>query len=605
MKLSLKPFVTAVKSYWQQHPSLTWMAAGLWLLLIGGVAFFQNLGTTGLMDETEPLFAEAARQMIVRGDWLTPYFNGEPRFDKPPLVYWLMAIAYQTIGVNEWSVRLPSALAGFALTCFGFYTLRRFGFSYGSEPDGALQQNRLWLAAYIGSALIALNPQTIGWSRIGVSDMLLSGCLGSALLAFFIAYAQPSQPTAQKHWYLICYVLLAFGVLTKGPVAIVLAGLIIGGFLLYLGKLREVLREMPLVWGCVILLTIALPWFLAVTWANGEAFIESFFGYHNLERFTSVVNRHWAPWYFYFVVVLLGFAPWSFYLPLAIAQVKVWQRRQWQRQPRSHHLGLFALFWLVGVFGFFTIATTKLPSYVLPLMPAAGILVGLLFSDWIVQPVYATAVPARPHWGIKLSAGLNLLFWLLIAGAILSVPRWLKPDPAMPTLSQSLQQSGLLLLGGAIALLAAGFGLLLLLQRQIRWLWMANLIGFVALVMVVVTPVLLLLDSERQLPLRQLAAQVVQTRQPREDLIMIGFKKPSLVFYTQQPVTFVLKPERVARLVQSRNQPDPATLLLLAYPRTLTKVGVSPDQLQDLGRADPYQLVRVSKQDLLNSLTAQ
>ncbi|MFP4575239.1 MAG: ArnT family glycosyltransferase, partial [Coleofasciculus sp.] len=105
------------------------MYSVLGLAAICWVAFLWHLGSTGLVDETEPLFAEAARQMTVTGDWITPYFNGETRFDKPPLVYWLMAIGYHLIGVNEWAVRLPSAMSAIALTVLGFYTLRYFGIS--------------------------------------------------------------------------------------------------------------------------------------------------------------------------------------------------------------------------------------------------------------------------------------------------------------------------------------------------------------------------------------------------------------------------------------------------------------------------------------------
>ena len=97
----------------------------LWLCAIAWVGFLWNLGNIGLVDETEPLFAEAARQMTLTGDWITPYFNGETRFDKPPLIYWLMAVAYRTLGVNEWAVRLPSALCAIGLTCLGFYTLSK------------------------------------------------------------------------------------------------------------------------------------------------------------------------------------------------------------------------------------------------------------------------------------------------------------------------------------------------------------------------------------------------------------------------------------------------------------------------------------------------
>lgn len=466
----------AVKTGWKlwEQPILAWTLSILWLLLLSWLAFLWHLGSTGLVDETEPLFAEAARQMTVTGDWITPYFNGDTRFDKPPLVYWLMAIAYQILGVNEWAVRLPSALAAITLMGLGFYTLLHFGIPRPAATQTrrpAIAQNR-WLAAWLGAALIATNPQTIVWARVGVSDMLLSGCVGTALLAFFLGYASeeatprpigtaksliPSRfPTG---WYLTFYILVALAVLAKGPVGLVLPVLIIGAFLIYLGKSREVLREMRLLVGGLIVLAITLPWYVLVTLRNGEEYIDSFFGYHNLERFTQVVNHHSAPWYFYFLVVLVGFAPWSIYLPLAIARLRFWQRQRWRTSPRSTHLGLFALFWLLGIFGFFTIAVTKLPSYVLPLMPAAAILVALLWSDpgtgelgdagfrRSVEPEAhpkGNASPAHAQdVGLLCSGVFNVVFLLILAGAIWCSPRFVGYDPAAPNLAQLLQQSGL------------------------------------------------------------------------------------------------------------------------------------------------------------------
>jgi 4-amino-4-deoxy-L-arabinose transferase-like glycosyltransferase len=167
----------------------------VWLVLICGIAFFAGLASVGLIDETEPLFAEASRQMTVTGDWITPYFNGVTRFDKPPLVYWLMAIGFHIFGVGEWAVRLPSALSATALVGMGFYTLRRFGFSRpdlataftgamnGTAPQRSrLSQRNLFWSAIIGSAVMALHPETIVWARSGVSDMLLSGCMSIALV---------------------------------------------------------------------------------------------------------------------------------------------------------------------------------------------------------------------------------------------------------------------------------------------------------------------------------------------------------------------------------------------------------------------------------------
>ncbi len=163
---------------------------------------------------------------------------------------------------------------------------------------------------------------------------------------------------------------------------IVLPGIIVAAFLLYVGRFREVLREMRLFVGILIILGLSVPWYALVIWRNGWNYINAFFGYHNLERFTEVVNGHSAPWYFYFIVVLLGFAPYSVYLPVSIIRLKFWQRSHWRSLERFQQFGLFAWFWFASIFGFFCIAVTKLPSYVLPLMPAAAILVTLLWSDF-------------------------------------------------------------------------------------------------------------------------------------------------------------------------------------------------------------------------------
>lgn len=567
------------------RPIRVWIVSILWLLVIGWLAFFWNLGNTGLVDETEPLFAEAARQMTVTGDYITPFFNEETRFDKPPLVYWLMAIAYSTIGVNEWAVRLPSALSAFALVCLGFYTLLFFGISTSdSYTRSSTLTPRSFFCAGLGAALIALNPETIAWARIGVSDMLLTGCMCSALLCFFLGYAQPLKPRIQIRWYLACYVLVGLAILAKGPVGIVLPGIIIGLFLLYVGKFREVLREMRIVWGGLLILVIAVPWYILVIGANGWNYINSFFGYHNIERFTGVVNNHSAPWYFYFLVVLLGFAPWSIYLPVAIAQTRFWHRSYWRSTHRSTHLSLFALFWFASIFIFFTIAVTKLPSYVLPLMPAAAILVALLWSDRLNRQ------PSRfllwSHW-------LNVLFLLCLSIGLFALPYLVGYDPAIPNLRESIQQSGLPILAGLIWLVAAIAGLFLIWRRRWQGLLAVNFLGFVIFLTFVVTPAYFWMDQTRQQPLRELSA-IARQFDPSEELIMIGFKKPSVVFYTQRPVTYVREIEKAVAYIQQLQADTPQSVMVLSYPQRLQQLQPQLPQYQNLGEAGAYQLVRVN-----------
>lgn len=602
-----------------KRPALAVTVSILCLVLIGSLAFGWNLGSIGLIDETEPLFAEASRQMFVTGDWITPYFNGETRFDKPALIYWCQAIAYAMIGVNEWAVRLPSAIAAMGVISLAFYTVQ-WHLAQKDELEQVTNSTRRYLTALVAAAVMALSPLMIIWGRTGVSDMLLTGCIGSALLCFFLGYAQKkgsgdkrgqerqgensslyalnSQSPFPNKWYLASYVLIAGAILTKGPVGIVLPGLIIAAFLLYLGKVREVLQEMRLLVGILIILGLSVPWYALVIWRNGWNFINAFFGYHNLERFTEVVNGHKGPWYFYFLVVLLGFAPYSVYLPAAMVRLKFWQRSHWRTQERSQQLGLFAWFWFVIVFGFFSIAVTKLPSYVLPLMPAAAILAALLWSSLL--PDRETSFTPSPHPPIssslfRVTGWVNVAFLSVLSVALFHLPEILGSDPAVPNLDELIQQSGLTTWGGVIWLLCAIAIAALLLSHRWRPIISINLLGFVAFLMIVLMPAIFLMDRERQLPLRELSAIAAQEKQPNEELVMVGFKKPSVAFYSRGRVNYIkLSQEAVAHIQrQSAKKLQPPSLLILTEQKRLLQMDLPPDNYKSLGTKGAYQLIRV------------
>ena len=489
------------------------------------IAFFWRLDSIGLVDETEPLFAEASRQMYATGDWITPYFNGETRFDKPPLVYWGMALCFHIFGVGEWGVRLPSALAAAGLAGFSFYTLLRFGYSHGNKTaDIANKQQAFTLAALVSAVAMGLHPETLVWARTGVSDMLLSGCIGAALLCFFWGYAQESR------WYYGFYLFIALAVLDKGPVGVVIPGLVVTVFAGYVGQIRNLLKEIKLLRGSLLTLLITMPWFIAVIAIHGQTYIDSFFGYHNYERFTDVVNGHAAPWYFYFAVVAIGFLPWSPGLPFAMARLQPFAIGYWRRQPREKQLGLFALIWFLAIFCFFTAAVTKLPSYVLPLMPAAAIMIGLMWAGPIQR-------------GTWISAALTIVFFGILAVASYLTPTWLGGDPVMPNLPELVKESQAMLHGSIVWSLATLSGLGLLLVRKVRWVWAVSFIAFMVFTVVSILPIAQIADSQRQLPLRQLAQTIQAEQQPDETLAMVGFMKPSLAFYTQRPILYVYNPD--------------------------------------------------------------
>jgi 4-amino-4-deoxy-L-arabinose transferase-like glycosyltransferase len=608
MKLTVKHTVDQWFNKIANNPALSVAVSILWLILIGWIAFGWNLGNIGLIDETEPLFAEASRQMFVTGDWITPFFNGDTRFDKPALIYWCQAIAYYIIGVNEWAVRLPSAIAAFALVCLAFYTVYWY-LTKQDELEQVSRPTRRYLISFIAAALMALNPETIIWARTGVSDMLLTGCIASALLCFFLGYAGKEGSKGARgekitnalfpnKWYLAFYVLIAGAILTKGPVGIVLPGIIVGAFLLYVGKVREVFREMRLLVGILIIIGLSVPWYALVIWRNGWNYINSFFGYHNLERFTEVVNGHSAPWYFYFIVVLLGFAPCSVYLPASIIRLKFWQRSHWRSVERFQQFGLFAWFWFASIFSFFCIAVTKLPSYVLPLMPAAAILVALFWNDYFTDteiPVSTSTTPRISLSLLRVSGWVNVVFLSVLSTALFNITQILGTDPAISNFHELIQKSGLPVIAGLIWLVCAVLVAALLLSRRWNHIISINLIGFVAFLIFVLSPASFFIDRERQLPLRELSAVILEAKEPNEELIMLGFKKPSVVFYSHIHVNYLPFPQQAREHIknQAAKGLQPPSLLLLAEQKKFLQMDLQPDDYKSLSTKGAYNLVRV------------
>ena len=621
MKLSVPHTVEQWFKNIVKRPALAVIVSILWLILIGALAFGWNLGNVGLIDETEPLFAEASRQMLITGDWITPFFNGETRFDKPALIYWCQAIAYAVIGVNEWAVRLPSAIAAMGVISLTFYTLQ-WCIAKEDELEQVSRPTRPYFIAAIAASVMAFNPVMIIWGRTGVSDMMLTGCMASALLCFFLGYVGSGEqrsrgaegqrreiplylpipnprPLIPNNWYLACYVLIAGAILTKGPVGIVLPGIIIAAFLLYVGKVREVLREMRVFIGVLIVLALSAPWYALVIWRNGWNYINSFFGYHNLERFTEVVNGHSAPWYFYFFVVLLGFAPYSVYLPMAMVRLKFWQRSHWRVQERSQQLGLFALIWFIVVFGFFSIAVTKLPSYLLPLMPAAAILVALLWSD-LIQP--SPQRPTSPTGFFLVSSWINVVFLSVVAVLLFHLSQLFGTDPAVPDFRLIIQNSGLPKVGGSLWLVIAIVIAALILSRRWRSIISINVVGFAAFLIIVLMPALFLMDQERQLPLRELSGVIVQAQKPNEELLMVAFKKPTVVFYTHKHINFTESPKDALEHIQNRatKQIKPPSLLVLAEKKKFFEMDLQPDAYENLATKGGYHLIRISFKKIKN-----
>ncbi|MDP2793173.1 MAG: glycosyltransferase family 39 protein [Sulfurisoma sp.] len=357
----------------RRRPLALWLVAVLFAAL-----WFGTLEYRKLVKPDEGRYGEIPREMVATGDWLTPRLNGIKYFEKPPLQYWATAAAFTAFGEHHWTVRLWPALTGFLGILFtGFVAARLFGAAAG------------WVAASVlgGSLLYVL------LGHVAVLDMSLSVFLASAIFAFVLAQRDGASPKETRHWMWAAYALLALAVLTKGLVGLVLPAATLVAYTLW-QRDWGLWKKLHLVSGLALFFAIAAPWFVAVSLANAE-FFDFFFIHEHFQRFLTKVHRRYAPMWYFVPILLVGLMPWT--LALFGGLRHGLKRDATQRfQP-----GRFLLVWCVVVFGFFSVSSSKLVPYILPLFPALAALIGA----WWMQ-----ASPAALKW--------QALFWAPVGFAI-------------------------------------------------------------------------------------------------------------------------------------------------------------------------------------------
>ena len=325
-----------------------------WLLLAGfcGFLFFFGLAHFGLIGADEPRYAQVAREMLARHDWITPTLGGKPWLEKPPLYYWQTMIAYRIFGVRDWAARLPSALDATLMVLAVYWFLRRF--RAGFQLDGAL--------------MAASAAGVVGFARAASMDMPLSATFTVALLAWYAWYENGGQ-----RYLAAFYFFLALGSLAKGPVAPCLAGAIILIFVAAKGEFEWV-RQTLWIPGIIIFCVVTLPWYGVVQLRNPD-FFRVFILEHNLARFGTNLYRHEEPFWFYLPVVLIGLIPWTTFIGSALFKVT----REWWAEKREflrveNAFNAFLLIWLLVPIVFFSFSRSKLPGYIIPALPAGTLL---------------------------------------------------------------------------------------------------------------------------------------------------------------------------------------------------------------------------------------
>ncbi len=335
-----------------------WREALLLVCLLA-VWFGAGLGTRALWTPDEGRYAEIPREMVASGDYLTPRLDGVKYFEKPPLVYWLTAASIQVFGLDEWSVRLwPAVFA--LLGCMVVYLL-------GRRLFGAR-------AGLLGAVVLALSPLYDLMGGALILDMPLTGWLTVALGAFLLGIRE--APGARRRgWLYTFYVAMALAVLTKGLVGIVIPGMVIAVWIAVVGEWR-VLREMYLVSGALLFFAVAAPWHVLVSQANPE-FAYFYFIHEHFQRYLTEVHHRYKPAWFFVPVLLAGMFPWSALLPAAFSDLvrRLWRERRQQREV------WFLLLWALLPFLFFSLSSSKLIPYILPVLPPLAVLTGRLLAQ--------------------------------------------------------------------------------------------------------------------------------------------------------------------------------------------------------------------------------
>lgn len=497
------------------------------LLTLSGVLFFAGLGIRDIWDIDEGMHAAIAQNMLISGDWVTPIFNGAAFFDKPVLFNWANAIAFYLFGFTETAARIPAAVAGSGCVILTYLLGRK------------IFDARTGLLAGI---ILATSFEVIVLSRAVQYDIPFTFFTTLALYFFASGVIEEGH---RKRFFLAFYVAVALAFLTKGPLAIVLTGLVIGGYLLHPDRIRLLLQmQIPL--GSVIFLAIVTPWFALMEKAN-PGYLNYFLLQQHLANFLSdtggYVPRHPQPFYYYLPVLLLGLLPWSLMLPQAVTRAVI------HRRNAAAGMALFLVIWTVAIFLFFSAATSKLATYLLPIFPAAAVLLGQYWREFIEQP------DGKARFGILLGTGVVFVVLALFTAYIVVEKPWTYLHYKSGIEWHDFEISMLLV----SALFGLAFLLTWLRQNRPAFVVLAAISPlFLFYVLFAIVP-----DVNAYKGSRQIALELDKLLPPKEKLRFHGYQfLDSAIYYTRRDAVelhydthfeeYLASDERVYVLVRSR-----------------------------------------------------
>ena len=314
------------------------------------VIWFANLDYRRLIKTDEGRYAEIAREMASSGDWVTPRSNGYKYLYKPPLQYWATAAAFTVFGENEWTARLWTALTGLFGVALVYVTGRK-----------------LWdpLTGAIAALVLGASLHWIAMGHVSSLDMGLAFFLSLSTCAFAIAQHDGATVRERRNWMILAWAGAALALMSKGLIGIVLPGGAVAAYLLWSRDWR-LLTRLHLLPGIALFMASCVPWFVLVTLRNAE-FFHFFFIHEHFERFLTKVHGRYQPAWYFIPILIAALVPWTLGLPAAVAAGV--RKSATRFQPHR-----FLLVWAIVVFVFFSASSSKLPSYIAPILPALALL---------------------------------------------------------------------------------------------------------------------------------------------------------------------------------------------------------------------------------------
>lgn len=416
--------------------SFIWTSLLIFLLVFAGMILFVNLGSRPLLSSGEARASEIASEMLYRGDFIVPHLNEEILLTKPPLFHWIIISSYKVFGISEFSARFPSAVAGVLIVLVVFL----LGKSLWKEQYGL----------YAG-LLLLLSPMFFWSARCARIDAML---LLYSTFSFYCFWQGYKKSQSSRVWFLVWFFSMGLGVLSKGPVGAL--SLVVGCIFLILMGEKKKIKKIPWIWGIVIFLLVVLPWYICVLLKVPQHKAVLFFLQQNKAWATGGGHGEWFKGYVYIFHLLFSFFPWSLFLPLVF--ISTWKEFKSKKSPEV----VFLWIWFLVVFFLFFFLGKKVGRYILPLYPAAALLVAKIIMEKRSRGIFNTIVASFiAIWMVIVAIVWKFKFWVTI---------W--PDQIDPLLVKICSKH--FALYGPTVIMFGVFFILLGIYGLFRYYWIAK-----------------------------------------------------------------------------------------------------------------------------------